>query len=209
MGWRRQLVGWHRDLGYLACGMTVAYAVSGIAVNHREHWDYNRATHAETRSLGPPAALLDGLEPSRRDELRHDPAKLRDAEVDGLARAILLRLERPYPPRNAFWRGPDALHLYLGDGDADVVVYHPSSGTAEVVSRRDRWVLRDLNFLHLNEGRGLWTYVADAFALVLVALALSGIFIVRGRRGLRGRGGWLLVAGLAVPLLALLAQRYW
>jgi len=208
MSWRRRLVAWHRDLGYLACGLTVAYAVSGVAVNHEEHWDYNRATRRETRTIGTPAALLPGLTEQRRRELEATPAGGADAELPALIDAVTARVGRRSPPRNAFWRGPDAMHLFFAPGDADEVVYHPRSGRAELIRRRDRWLLRDLNFLHLNEGRGLWTYVADAYAVVLAVLALTGIFIARGRRGLRGRGGFLLAIGLVVPLVAVLALRH-
>jgi len=208
MGWRRHLVVWHRDLGYLACGLTVAYAASGVAVNHEEHWDYNRSTRREARSIGTPAAILPELGERRRGELDATPSALTDAEIRTLIAAVTAQLGRPSPPRNTFWRGPDALHLFYAVGDADEVVYHPRSGRAELIRRRDRWLLRDLNFLHLNEGRGPWTYLADAYAVVLATLALTGIFIARGRRGLRGRGGWLLALGVAVPLVALLALRY-
>src|SRR5688572_31795033 len=34
--WLRAL---HRDLGYLAVGLTVMYALSGLAVNHIADWD--------------------------------------------------------------------------------------------------------------------------------------------------------------------------
>ena len=38
--WLRAL---HRDLGYLAVGLTLVYAVSGLAVNHLADWDPNFA----------------------------------------------------------------------------------------------------------------------------------------------------------------------
>ncbi|HOU90667.1 MAG TPA: PepSY-associated TM helix domain-containing protein [Polyangiaceae bacterium] len=208
MSVRRHLVAWHRDLGYLACGLTVAYAVSGVAVNHEEHWDYNRATRREARTIGAPAVILPGLTEQRRRELDAAPTAVADAELPALIDAVTARVGRPAPPHNAFFRGPDAMHLYYASGDSDEVVYHPRSGRAELIRRRDRWLLRDLNYLHLNEGRGLWTYVADAYAVVLATLALTGIFIARGRRGLRGRGGLLLALGLVVPLVALLVLRH-
>ncbi len=31
----------HRDLGYFFFGMTIIYAVSGIALNHRHQWNPN------------------------------------------------------------------------------------------------------------------------------------------------------------------------
>jgi hypothetical protein len=39
-------------------------------------------------------------------------------------------------------------------------------------------------------------------------LALTGIFLTRGRRGLAGRGGLLLGLGIALPVVYLMLQRY-
>jgi hypothetical protein len=49
--------------------------------------------------------------------------------------------------------------------------------------------------------------VADAFAVALFFLAVSGVFLVRGRRGLRGRGGVLVALGILLPVLAALLLR--
>ena len=37
--WRRWSIVLHRDVGYLAVAMTLAYAISGIAVNHVADWN--------------------------------------------------------------------------------------------------------------------------------------------------------------------------
>ena len=39
--WRAFIRGLHRDAGYLAVGLTVVYALSGLAVNHIAQWDSN------------------------------------------------------------------------------------------------------------------------------------------------------------------------
>ena len=89
-----------------------------------------------------------------------------------------------------------------------MVDYLPSKGVVEVTRVAQRPLIRQFNFLHLNEGRRYWTYVADLFAVLLVFLAVSGPLIVRGRRGLRGRGGVLVAVGVLVPLLAYLLLRH-
>jgi hypothetical protein len=67
--------------------------------------------------------------------------------------------------------------------------------------QRPRFFLRMANWLHLNRGKAAWTYVADAYAGGLLFLALSGIFLNAGRKGLFGRGGVLVLLGAAVPIL--------
>jgi hypothetical protein len=204
---RRSLVALHRDLGYLAVGLTLVYAISGIAVNHRHHWDPNQSTDEASRVLGRPAELLPTLSEARRRELASAPTSVSAAEEALLVEAIALALGRP-PPKNRVWRNPDEVQLFFGHGERDTVSYQLTTGSATERTRRDRLVMRDLNFLHLNEGRRIWTWIADGYAIILICLALSGVFIARGRRGLLGRGGVLLAAGVLVPLLCLLWLRY-
>ena len=91
--------------------------------------------------------------------------------------------------------------------DGWAVKARAADGTASIERTRRRFLLFDANYLHLNRPRGLWTWIADAYAGLLALLAVTGIFILRGRQGLCGRGKWLLLAGLAVPLLFLAAVR--
>lgn len=41
MNWRKWNNILHRDIGYLTVGLTIVYAISGISVNHIEHWNPN------------------------------------------------------------------------------------------------------------------------------------------------------------------------
>lgn len=200
--WRATLQWIHRDLGFLAVGLTLVYAISGIAVNHRADWDYNRTSSTETVAVGTPAALLSELPADRRAVVTADPTAVTDAEVAVLAERVGAALGRQGAPKNLFWRGPDHLSLHFATGGRDVVEYALSAGTAEATIARDRFLLRELNFLHLNEGRRGWTWVADAYAVVLVFLAVSGAIIVKGKKGLRGRGGVLVALGVLIPLVA-------
>ena len=46
--WRPWLRALHRDIGYLAVGLTVVYALSGLAVNHIGDWDPNFDNYEHT-----------------------------------------------------------------------------------------------------------------------------------------------------------------
>jgi hypothetical protein len=67
--------------------------------------------------------------------------------------------------------------------------------------QRPRPLLRAANWLHLNRGKKAWTYVADAYAAGLLLLALSGMFMIAGRKGLLGRGAALVAVGVAIPVV--------
>src|SRR5512144_1179662 len=51
--WRAWLRAIHRDIGYLAVGFTVLYALSGIAMNHIDDWDPNFHASETTHKIKP------------------------------------------------------------------------------------------------------------------------------------------------------------
>lgn len=208
MRWRRTLIFLHRDVGFLCLGLTLVYGISGIAVNHRHHWDYNRSTRIERVGIASAAALLDNLPESRRAEIARDPRVLTSEEQALLVQRLVRVLGRDGQPRNVFWRGPDRLSLFFETGDRDTVDYEPSTGAMTHRMSRDRFLLRDMNYLHLNEGHSLWTWAADIYAVLLTFLAISGTLVVKGRYGLRGRGGVLAALGVLTPVVALILLRY-
>ena len=46
-----------------------------------------------------------------------------------------------------------------------------------------------------------WTVFSDVFLAGLIVIVLSGLVMMRGPKGLRGRGGVELIAGILIPLL--------
>lgn len=75
-------------------------------------------------------------------------------------------------------------------------------GVRETIRRRP--LFYQVNILHLNPEKW-WKIFSDLFAVGLVTIALTGLFVARGRQGILGRGKWLAGAGLLVPLAAMLA----
>ena len=49
---------------------------------------------------------------------------------------------------------------------------------------------------------------ADAYAILLLLLAVTGMFVLKGKKGLSGRGKWFVVAGLVLPVVFLIVLRY-
>jgi hypothetical protein len=181
--WRRWNNVLHRDLGYLCVALTVIYAVSGIAVNHIQDWNPNYKF--ETVELG------------------FEPIPVSD-RATMVAQAVR-RLELPQPPHESFRPDPQTLLLFYEGWSVEV---HAAEGRALIERPRDRFLLRDFNFLHLNHAKGLWTFVADAYAALLLLLAVTGMFVLKGKKGLGGRGKWWVLAGLLLPLAFLVVLRY-
>ena len=179
VGWKKLLVATHRDLGYLCAGLTLVYAISGVAVNHVKDWNPSYDLDISTVELG----ALPELAPEE------------------LAAAVLQRMAISDPIRSAVRMSPAELRVFLANRTLTVTL---PAGTVRDERVTPRPVLFEMNYLHLNHGKGAWTLIADLYAVSLAVLAGTGIFIVRGKKGLGGRGRWLLLTGIALPLLYLL-----
>ena len=166
----------HRELGFLAVGLTLVYAISGVAVNHAHHWDANYSRTLETSFIDPP-----GTGPT--------------AEVAPL---VLERLALELPVKNT-WRAEEGLfQVFVEGGQYDVNLV-----TGEVVEHgfARRPLIFDVNFMHLNSGKAPWTGIADVYAGILFVLPLTGIWLVRGKKGLSGRGGVMVALGVVLPIV--------
>lgn len=177
--WRRLLIASHRDIGYLLAGLTIAYAVSGLAVNHAEDWNPTYAIHKETHAVGP----------------------LPVGDLPAAARVALERLDISESPQSIVPAGPERVRIFLANRTLTVDVTKQQASDERVSPRP---FLSQVNFLHLNRGKGAWTWFADLYAVGLLFMTVSGMFIMKGRHGLGGRGLWLVLAGLVPPIVFLL-----
>jgi hypothetical protein len=166
----------HRDAGYFVVGLTFVYAISGIAVNHIKDWDPN----------------------FRHVEASHRVALPLPDDDDAAGRAVLAALGVTETPREIY---------RTSDTDLEITLEHrtlhadPTTGLVRDERDEPRPFVRLANWLHLNRGKKAWTFVADAYAALLLYLATSGLFMLPGRKGLLGRGAILAGLGIAVPVL--------
>jgi hypothetical protein len=176
--WRKLIIATHRDIGYFFAGLTVIYAISGVAVNHIDDWNPNYVIRTDVVEVG---ALPEG-----------------EAAIIGAE--ILDRMQIVGEPNSVVRMAPDQLKIFLNQRTLTVTL--PGGRVMDEHARR-RYAFFEVNYLHLNHGKGFWTWFADVYAVGLLILACTGIFIITGKKGLGGRGRWLLLAGLAIPLVYL------
>lgn len=184
MQWRRWNNVVHRDLGYVCVGLTLVYVVSGVAVNHIGDWNPNYRIERRTAEIGP------------RDDT--------DLDSPAAVGEILARLDLAPAYRTTFRPDTATLRIFLEDGTADV---HLATGRTTVEIVRARSLIRAANVLHLNIPKRLWTWMADLYAVSLGLLAVTGLFVLKGKKGITGRGAWLTAIGVALPLLVLWLYR--
>ncbi len=174
---RPWLRAFHRDAGYLAVGLTLVYAISGLAVNHIADWDPNFRNYEKLVEVG---------------------ALANPADDNAVSLAVTERLAITDAPREVYRAAPDQLDLVFEHRTLHV---NPLNGHVIDEGQKPRFLLRAANFLHLNRGKTAWKYFADAYAAALLFLAISGIFMLPGRRGILGRGAIFVGIGIAIPVL--------
>ncbi len=157
-------------------GFTLIYALSGLAVNHIADWDPNFRSVRKVHELGGP--LASGDQEAAAETIR--------------------RLGLRGPAREVYRASPTQLQVTLDRARLHV---NPVSGRVVEEGQRPRFLLRVANWLHLNRGKRAWTFVADVYAVGLLFLAVSGMFMLPGRKGIVGRGGVMVLLGIAIPTL--------
>ena len=106
-------------------------------------------------------------------------------------------MEHRAPPRSTFRPDPLTLQLFYPDETYSIDL---PTGTVLIEETRTRPVLYEVNQLHLNAPKGLWTYIADLYAFTLILVALTGLFMLKGKNGITGRGAWLTSIGVVIPV---------
>lgn len=82
-------------------------------------------------------------------------------------------------------------------------VYNSKTGIVDYELHRRKEFVYWINRLHYSRVSG-WNVMADIFAVSLIFFALSGIFMVRGKRGVMGRGKYLVILGILIPIIYIL-----
>ncbi len=174
--WRAWLRAFHRDIGYFAVGLTFIYAFSGLAVNHIADWDPNFRQVDRTHELG---GSLGGSD-------------------EAVTKRVLGKLGIQEKPSEVYRASERKLEIVF---DKRTLHVDTASGRVNEEGQQERFFLRLANWLHLNRGKKAWTIVADSYAVFLLFLATSGLFMIKGKKGLIGRGAIIVTLGALVPIL--------
>ncbi len=178
--WRKYNRAIHRDLGYLFFALTVVYALSGIAVNHIGDWNPNYIITNKTISINP----VDKPEEMGRPEIRE----------------LLKSMGEPSKFKKHYMPDETTIKIFV---DGGTVFVDTENGKAVVEKIRRRPVFHLVNYLHYNPGKW-WTWVSDIFAGSLILIAITGLFILKGKNGITRRGAVLTILGVLIPLSFLL-----
>jgi hypothetical protein len=185
--WIRQLHLWIGAWGAIAA---IVYGYTGLVMNHRmgdNAWPQGESTEAGRAMLEVPAEARTSAEDLSKWLL----------QSQGLDAQTI----RKGAPRGAREGAPEQWNLSGGNARASwALQYKPGDATAEIKHNRQDW-LAAFNRLHKAVGGGFaWVLLADSFAIAMLLLGLSGIWMwARGRTP-----GQLVLSVFGVSLLVLL-----
>ncbi len=172
----------HRDLGYFFFGVTLVYALSGIALNHRAIGDWNASYIVNYNIFSTPVAI--------------NTLNLGDSTIIEILKTA--NLDTKY---KEFYRPePNILKIFIDKGSIEVDI---NTGVGNIETLTKRPLFNHLNFLHYNPNRW-WTWFSDIYAVSLMLLAITGLFVIRGKNGLLWRGLILSCIGIIIPILFLI-----
>jgi len=170
----------HRDIGYLIAGLTIIYAISGIALNHKNNWN--------------PNYIFDNRTFTTKTQVN------RETFNNETALNILNEIKAGSDFKTFYFPSGNKVTLFI-DGGFVQINSLTGEGVIEKISKRPFFY--QLNFLHYNPGRW-WKYFSDIFCIALVLVTVTGLFIIKGKNGITRRGAILTVIGIILPLLFLL-----
>ncbi|OFY63938.1 MAG: hypothetical protein A2V64_04735 [Bacteroidetes bacterium RBG_13_43_22] len=170
----------HRDIGYLIAGMTIIYAISGIALNHKHDWNPNYII--DNRTFNTEIAVT------------------RETLNDEAARKLLQSISEDLKYKTFYYPSGNILTIFIEGGSVRI---NTVTGRGEIERLSKRPLFYQVNFLHYNPGVW-WKYFSDIFCAALILVTITGLFIVKGRNGITRRGAILTIIGIILPLLFLL-----
>lgn len=167
----------HRDVGYFLFGMTIIYGISGIALNHIKDFDPSYEKVFKNIMI---------------DTSRYDLSK--DADIMSIVDAF--NEKDNYKKHHI--KNSGIVKVYLDKGN---IIINPS-GEVKYEKFKRRPILFEVNLLHYNPGKW-WKWFSDAYAFGLILLAITGIFLVKGKHSISRIGLIYTVLGILIPLILL------
>jgi len=172
----------HRDIGYLAVGLTIIYAISGIVLNHFQSGDFLHPDYSK----------------------RYEDFQVQlpvNGNVDKIYIMNVLEQVGEEDDYKSHVTGKGYVQIFLQNGSVYVDL---SDGYAQLEKKNPRYLIKEFNLLHYNNIKKWFTWFSDLYAAALIMLAITGLFVLRGKNGILRRGAWLTAAGIIIPAIIIL-----
>jgi len=168
----------HRDIAYFYVGLIIAFSFSGIFLNHRQTLNPRRYTY-ETKDIQ--------IKPFQKDQ------------VTGAFAIELGKSLNIDDDLRRFQFSEDVLTISFVNNDLKIKA---SDGSGSLITYRTIPLLGQMTKLHIDTSKW-WIYYSDVFGLGMMVIAITGMFIEKGKNSFRQRGFKLALLGIIFPLIFL------
>lgn len=168
----------HRDIAYFYVGLIISFALSGIFLNHRQSWHPRRYAY-EKREFTVAPIFKDSINNAWIENFA------KEQKIDDHLRRFMAE--------------NDYLRISFEKND---VMINMRSGKGKIETYRVTPILGQMTQLHQDTSKW-WIYYSDVFAVALLTIALTGMFIEKGRLSFKSRGWKLALIGIIFPLIFL------
>jgi uncharacterized protein len=170
----------HRDIAYFFLGLIIAFSISGIFLNHRQSWHPRRYVYTSNEITTPVPAGKEAI----NDQFIADFTKSQNIE-DNLRRFSV--------------DDKNILKISYLSNDVQIDI---TTGKGKIETYRITPLLGQMTQLHQDTSKW-WIYYSDIFGIAMFVIAMTGMFIEKGKNSFRSRGWWLASLGLIFPLIFL------
>ena len=172
----------HRDFGYFFSSLIIVYCISGIALNHVNDWNPDFIIKRETINIS-------------KSYSKKEIDKKTIIEFGKLVGEKQYKIyDFPTTTQVKIYYDNASFHLN----------FKTHKGVYERIYKRP--LFYQTNVLHRNSLKG-WKWMSDIFAFMLIVINITGLFILKGKHGINGRGKWLIIAGFIPPIIAIIIQQ--
>ena len=169
----------HRDLAYFFLGLIIAFAFSGIFLNHRQQWHPRRYTY-DSRQFTIAPVVKDSINDAYIEKFT------KDQQIDDVFRRFQVSED-------------NNLRISYAMNDVDVNL---TTGEGKIVTYKTTPILGQMTKLHVDTSKW-WIYYSDIFGIAMLVIATTGMFIERGKNSFQSRGWKLALVGILFPLIFL------
>jgi hypothetical protein len=169
----------HRDIAYFYVGLIISFSISGIFLNHRQSWSPRRYTHDVKGIVIPAPTNKEAINETFISEFSKDnniTDDVRRFSVEG-----------------------NTLKISYVSHDVQLDIF---TGKGKIETYRTIPLLGHMTQLHMDTSKW-WIYYSDVFGVAMLVIAITGMFIERGKNSFKARGWKLAVLGIIFPLIFL------
>ena len=168
----------HRDIAYFYVGLIIAFSFSGILLNHRRDWNPEKYVY-ETKKVNI--------------EIPQDAGSIDKAYIEDFSKTW----DVVYDGHRV---NEATLRVFYKDNavlDADL-----TTGEGKLDFKRTTPFVGETIQLHKDTNKS-WIWYSDIFGIGMLIIAITGMFIVKGKNSFRKRGWKFALIGIIFPLIFL------